>query len=328
MRMRRVCGYCAALAVTPYLLIKIAWTFGIFVPTEQMREADWRAINATTAVLAGVGVLLAMALSRPWGERLPAWLVALPVWVGTGLLVPMVLLAPVLGLAAIDRDEAAGAPEFWVYEQVFIMIPLVGTGVCLPIALVGYVRARWPEALSGAIHPGKPPTDTRELQVPLARLAAAGAIVLGSVKVFWAAGGTAGLDSTRMGNRDLWWHLLTLSTGAWAFAGAWGVLALTSRRTVRRFVPPMVAAWIASGALFSYGLYDLLTQDETHRPAPEYSAAYVLTREAGVILGMTAGRCCGPSPKSVRMHRHGRRQKTRSPAGKPGPPGARQPNCR
>ncbi|MGA9227394.1 MAG: hypothetical protein WB217_13705, partial [Mesobacillus sp.] len=89
MRLRRIGGYGAAIAVTPYLLIKIVWSFGLFLPTEQMGEASWRIINAVTAVLAAIGILLAMAFCRPWGERLPAWLVALPIWVGTGLLVPM-----------------------------------------------------------------------------------------------------------------------------------------------------------------------------------------------------------------------------------------------
>ncbi len=70
--MREIDGYGAAIAVTPYLLIKIAWTFGMFLPNESMSDPKWRAINAITAVLALVGILLGMAFSRPWGERLPA----------------------------------------------------------------------------------------------------------------------------------------------------------------------------------------------------------------------------------------------------------------
>ncbi|WP_436944471.1 hypothetical protein [Streptomyces sp. SudanB25_2051] len=75
--------------MTPYLLIKVVWSFGLLVPTEEMAGADWRAVNAVTALLAAVAVVLALAFTRPWGERLPAWLVAVPVWAGTGLLVPM-----------------------------------------------------------------------------------------------------------------------------------------------------------------------------------------------------------------------------------------------
>jgi hypothetical protein len=163
--MRRIGGYFAAIAVTPYLLIKISWTFGLFLPTEQMREASWRTINAATVALAAVAILLAMAFCWPWGERLPAWLVALPVWVGTGLLVPMVFLAPVLGRAAIARDKDAGAADVWAYEQILVMVSLVGVGIGLSLGLAGYAKARWPEALGGPLEDGEPPGHTRQLQI-------------------------------------------------------------------------------------------------------------------------------------------------------------------
>jgi hypothetical protein len=69
--MRRLGGYGAAIAVTPYLLIKLAWTFGILLPDARMGLHGWRAINTTTALLALVGILLGLAFSRPWGQRLP-----------------------------------------------------------------------------------------------------------------------------------------------------------------------------------------------------------------------------------------------------------------
>lgn len=289
-RMRRICGYGTVIAVMPYMLIKIAWTFGLFLPTEEMGEADWRAINATTAVLAAVGILLATAFVRPWGERLPAWLIVIPVWVGTGLLVPMLLLAPVLGPAAMSRDEQAEAStDLWAYEQTFVMISLVGVGIGLPLALAGYARARWPEALSGPADPGQAPGNTLALQITVARLLAAGCVALGVVKVFWAAGGEAGLDAGSLSHRDMWWHLLSLSTGVWAFAGAWGLLALTSRRGPKKFLIPMAASWISSGMLFSYSLYSLLTNLGTKRPAPESELAHLLAGQAGTVLGVLMG---------------------------------------
>lgn len=97
------------IAILPYLLIKIAWTFGFFMPTDQMGDPSWRIANAVTMVLAAAGILLSLAFCRPWGERLPSWLAALPVWIGTGLLVPMLFLAPVLAPAAIARDKEAYA---------------------------------------------------------------------------------------------------------------------------------------------------------------------------------------------------------------------------
>ncbi|MFF5897972.1 hypothetical protein ACFY8O_18835 [Streptomyces argenteolus] len=290
MKMRRISGYGTVVAVMPYMLIKIVWTFGLFLPNEEMGEADWRAINATTAVLAAVGIALAVAFIQPWGERLPAWLIVLPVWVGTGLLVPMLVLAPVLGPAAMSQDEqTAASNDLWAYEQVLVMISLVGVGIGLPLALAGYAKARWPEALSGPVDPGESLGNTRSLQTTAARLLAAGCVALGLVKVFWAAGGTLGLDAERLSYRDMWWHLLSLSTGVWAFAGAWGLLVLTSRRGPRKFLVPMAASWISSGMLFSYGLYSLLTNLGTKRPSPESEVAHLLAGQAGTVLGVLMG---------------------------------------
>jgi hypothetical protein len=283
--MRKIGGYGAAIAVTPYLLIKIAWTFGVFLPRESMGDPEWRAINATTAALALVGILLALAFSRPWGERLPAWLVIPPVWVGTGLLVPMVLLVPVLGPAAVARDAAAGAAASWAYEQIFVIVSLVGIGLGLPVALAGYAKERWPEALGGPIDRGEPPGHTRRLQVPLARIVAAGCVLLGLAKAYWALGGTIGIDPARLGDRDLWWHSLTLSTGAWSLAGAWGILVLTSRRGFGRFLPPMAAGWVSSGMLFSYNLFFAMRPDS--QASPEYPLARVLSTEVGIVLGLS-----------------------------------------
>ncbi|TLS50094.1 hypothetical protein FE782_22445 [Paenibacillus antri] len=289
-RMRKIWGYGAAAAVSPYLLIKIAWTFGLFMPTSQMGDPSWRTANAVTMVLAAAGILLAMAFCRPWGERLPSWLVVFPVWVGTGLLVPMLLLAPVLGPAAIRRDMGTGSADYWVYEQVFVMLSLVGVGICLPLALAGYAKTRWPESLGGPIDCGDPQGNTRQLQFSLARFVAGGCILLGVIKVFWALGGTLGIDPVMLGDRDLWWRLLSLSTGVWAFAGAWGILVLTSRRGSRRFLLPMAAAWISSGMLFSYNLFNQLSASRPDAPnAPEYPLAQVLTVEAGTVLGVMMG---------------------------------------
>ncbi|WP_036660989.1 hypothetical protein MHI43_17240 [Paenibacillus sp. FSL H8-0457] len=284
MTLRRKCGYGAAISVLPYLLIKIAWTLGFFIPTEQMGDVSWRAINAATVVLAMIGILLALAFSMPWGERLPAWLVAIPIWMGTGLLVPMLLLAPVLGPAAMTRDKEAGAADVWVYEQFFVMISLVGVGICLPLALAGYARTRWPEAFGTFFDYRDLPGNTLKLQQTLAKFVGVGCILLGTIKVFWAAGGTFGIDPARVDERDVWWHLLTFSTGAWSFAGAWGARVLTSDNGSRRFLPPMATVWISSGMLFSYNLFSAIRTDSQF--SPEYPLLRVLTTEAGMILGI------------------------------------------
>jgi hypothetical protein len=289
MQIRAVAGYGTVIAAMPYLLIKIAWTLGFFLPTGQMGDASWRAVNAATAVCAAVGILLALAFCMPWGERLPAWLVALPAWVGSGLLVPMLLVAPVLSPAAFFRDRQAGAADIWAYEQILITVSLVGVAIGLPLAFAAYVRSRWPEAIGGRIIHQDMPGHTRQMQISLGRLVAGGCIAVGLIRGFWAVGGTLGLDAVLLANRDLWWHLLSLSTSVWAFAGAWGVLVLTSRSEPRWCLPPMAAAWVSSGMLFSYSLYDLLLYTSRLQPPPEYPLAYLLTREAGIVLGVMMG---------------------------------------
>jgi hypothetical protein len=69
-RLRRIGGYGGAIAVTPYLLIKVAWTFGLLLPTDDMGSASWRAINATTALLAAAEHPLAQALAAQAGTTL------------------------------------------------------------------------------------------------------------------------------------------------------------------------------------------------------------------------------------------------------------------
>jgi hypothetical protein len=289
-RMRKIWGYGAALAVMPYLLIKIVWTLGLFIPAEHIGDTSWRMINAATVVIAAFGILLAIAFCRPWGERLPAWLVVLPVWIGTGLLVPMLFLAPILGPAAMNRDRVSGSADIWAYEQFLIIISLIGVGICLPLALAGYAKTRWPEALGGPLDFGEPSGNTHKLQTTLGRMVAVGCILLGVLKLFWAGGGTLGIDASLMDSRNLWWHLLSLSTGAWALVGAWGILVLTSRKGSRRFLPPMAAAWISSGMLFSYNIFaNLSALMYDRQPTPEYPIARVLTTEAGIILGVTMG---------------------------------------
>ncbi|QSB16189.1 hypothetical protein JQS43_07785 [Natronosporangium hydrolyticum] len=286
-RLRRIGGYGAALAMTPYLIMKVLWTFGLLLPTAELGSAEWRAVNAATVAVAAIGIGLALACCRPWGERLPASLIALPVWIGTGLLVPMVLLAPILAPAAILRDQAAGAADVWIYEQILVIVSLIGAGAGLPLALAGYVRARWPTVVSGPLSRPTMPESTRDLQISLGRLAAVGCLALGTAKVYWAAGGSIGLDQAQLAERDLWWHALSLSTGAWSLAGAWSVLVLTEGRGARQFLPPMVVAWVSSGMLFAYSLFFALRPDSAY--APEHPVAQVITTEAGVVLGLVMG---------------------------------------
>ena len=104
-RAGEVAAYGAALALTPYLVIKVSWVAGALagvLPTgDGMRTSEWVALNLATIVMSGVGIVVALALVRPWGLRLPARLLVAGSWIGAGFLVPLLPYA-VVGLVDID----------------------------------------------------------------------------------------------------------------------------------------------------------------------------------------------------------------------------------
>jgi hypothetical protein len=86
-------AYGAALWALVFAVLHVVWATGWYIglPTEWAQKAfaqPW--FLAYDLVVAGIGslaVLVALALVRPWGRRLPRWLVGLFAWGGTGLLV-------------------------------------------------------------------------------------------------------------------------------------------------------------------------------------------------------------------------------------------------
>ncbi|MGW1659990.1 hypothetical protein [Streptomyces sp. BE282] len=106
-RVGRGAAYGAALALLPYLLIKVVWVVGSLVGTLPVGTgfgvAEWVVLNTVTVGMAGIGVALALALVRPWGMRIPGALVVFCAWVGSGLLVsilPFGVLSTLLGAGA------------------------------------------------------------------------------------------------------------------------------------------------------------------------------------------------------------------------------------
>lgn len=93
-----------------------------------------------------------------------------------------------------------------------------------------------------------------------------------------------------MGERDVWWHLLSLSMGFWSLIGAWGILVNASRRGFKKLLLSMATAWISSGALFSNNLYSALSSVRLDAPpTPEYPLAWLLTTQIGIVLGVGMG---------------------------------------
>lgn len=253
-RIGRRAGYGAALALTPYLLIKLSWVIGSLVGAAPIGEgfnlAGWVLLNTVTIAMAGIGIALALALVRPWGMRIPGRLMAFCSWTGSGFLVsilPYALLSTVLDAArggATNSDDDSTMPG---WEGALIQFSFIGMGLGLTLALPAYLRRRWPEAFTAPLADGARTT---------ARWAAAIAAVVGLVWAYWAVGGTLGV--AHPAERDTNGYLLTGMSALWALGASAAVWALTRQRPARvPHGPLLTLGWLGSGSLFAWSGWKL-----------------------------------------------------------------------
>ncbi|MEU9987066.1 hypothetical protein AB0E10_09720 [Streptomyces sp. NPDC048045] len=257
-RVGRLAAYGAALAMTPYTLIKVSWVVGAVAGLLPIGEgfglAGWVVLNVVTICMAAIGIVMALALVRPWGMRIPGPLVAFVAWVGTGFLVPILpyaLLDSLLGLSSGGRghhdDDGAAMPG---WEAALIQISFVGMGLGLALALPAYLRRRWPDAFTGRV-PERHEGSTRRVMWAVG----VGAMI-GVVWLYWAFGGTAGVEhpaDQHAGER--------LLTGIW---GLWALIASVATWVVSRGRParlarwiPLTLGWLGTGSLFAWSGWKL-----------------------------------------------------------------------
>lgn len=138
---RLVVGYAAILGTLPYLLLKGAWlsgsTIGITDPA-MAHDGSLFVLNLITAGMDLVAIVVALGLTYPWGQRVPAWLVFFPMWVGAGFLAPITLALPFIGLSTSDIKFL----EPWVQPVVYS--GFAWQGITLMLAFALYARVRWP----------------------------------------------------------------------------------------------------------------------------------------------------------------------------------------
>lgn len=252
-RVGRRAAYGAALALLPYLLIKVSWVIGSLMGVLPVGNgfgmAEWVVLNTVTVGMAAIGIALALALVRPWGMRIPGALVAFCAWVGSGFLVS-ILPFGVLGalLDAGGGSQGGGEdPAMPVWEGVLVQFSFLGMGLGLALAVPAYLRRRWPEAFTGRVGDG-PRTAP-----PWA--AAVGAAV-GLVWFYWAVGGTVGIAHPAERVTD--WYVLGAVSGFWALAGSAAVSMVARARPAR--LPrslPLVFGWVGSGSLFAWSGWKL-----------------------------------------------------------------------
>ncbi len=86
-------GYGTALWALIFAVLHVVWALGWYVglDPEESRKAFARpwffAYDLVVAGMCAVAVPVALALVRPWGRRLPRFLIGALAWGGTGLLV-------------------------------------------------------------------------------------------------------------------------------------------------------------------------------------------------------------------------------------------------
>lgn len=266
-RLGTAAAWISAVCCLPYLILKVAWTAGMPVGIADrsvLHSHGWAAGNALMAVIELAGLLLVLALTRPWARRVPAWLLLFPVWVGTGLLFRVVAGTVLMTLFARPSQASGSLGGFQPWVFVMVYASFAGQGVALAVAFACYVRARWGRLLgerTGQVVARRAARSRSWLDSHLAGMAeamAGMAVAVAAVFCYWAAGGSFGLSgaqphpSCALQTARTAGAVITVA-GLLGLAGRWG--------NQTRFWLPAALAWVGSGSLAAFdGLELILNQ--------------------------------------------------------------------
>jgi hypothetical protein len=297
-RPRRVLRAAAVLSCVPYLGLKAAWIAGSHVGIPEGSgllddRVGMAVINGISVLLDSAVIVLALVLTRPWGLRVPAWLLAFPVWVAGGLLAPIMAGFPaqlVVRAFGGGGAESPGRDAFldeWVFAVVYSGFIL--QGLALGALFVLYARDRWGHLWRGRVW---------EVPVgvvgPAHRALAVAAAVLAlpplALHVLWACGGTAGLSEGRAADRGGDFHVLEAVFVVFLLAAVAGGFLLAFRRG--RALPvavPLGLAWVGSGAVACWGGWLSLAslggvEDIADRPTPLMNLVYAGQMLVGFLV--------------------------------------------
>lgn len=293
---RLIVGYAAIAGTIPYLVLKAAWLAGSTIGIADLAFAEnpsLLVLNAVTAGMDALVILVAPALTYGFGQRLPAWLVLVPMWVGTGLLVPIALGLPIFLASKLSSAPGVVDPlEPWVRPMVYG--GFAWQAVMLVTAFAFYARVRWPRVLVGTTRDAAP-GPTHRAQVVLANGASVLAVATAALHLVWAFGGTVGLSPEAIAGHDLPADLVDGIKGLLGLVAVAGVLVMVHRRAHRiRFWLPVGAVWVGAGAMFSWGLWsvvNILTGTVLvagGQPMPLVYLQAFAEFVAGLLLGVTA----------------------------------------
>jgi hypothetical protein len=277
-RLGTAAAWISAACCLPYLVLKVVWTAGLPVGITDrsvLHGHGWAAANALMAAIELAGLLLVLALTRPWARRVPAWLLLFPVWAGTGLLFRVAVGAALAGLFSLSSHASGGSTggiQPWVFMMVYASF--AGQGAALAIAFACYVRARWGPLLGERTGQVVAKRTARarswaEHHLPEMAVAVAGlAVVVATVFCYWAAGGSFGLSGAQPHPS----RALEVSGAAGAVIAVAGLLGLTGRWGHQtRFWLPAALAWVGSGSLAAFDGLELFLAFGTGLSGSEWS---------------------------------------------------------
>ncbi|MFG2984519.1 hypothetical protein ACGFYQ_25210 [Streptomyces sp. NPDC048258] len=295
---RRVLRAVALAATVPYLTLKTAWLAGsqVGIPDGSVLSEPgmfFIVANSVTLAMDACVILLVLVLTRPWGVRVPAWLLTVPVFVATGLLTPILLgfpgqlLVRALGFGVDEATKAAQEPflDPWVFNVVYAGFTI--QGLALAGLFVPYARERWGRLWRGVpglgVAPdgvwGRLPSSTGVV----AGAAAAAGVAVAAVYAYWAFGGTAWLDAERAAAHSAETAVVSAAHGVCALAAGAGALLL-ARGGGFRARWPLGLAWIGAGATLSWGTWMLIASLGPQLDGGEGPAAAILLTYAGQMI--------------------------------------------
>jgi hypothetical protein len=270
-RLRHALCAITILAALPYLVLKVLWVCGaeVGVRGSGMRDGTLKGVNTLTIAMDAVAIGVALALVRPWGLRVPAWVLIFPMWVATGFLAPIVVGAPAAALAGAVSGGFGGnggnsgdtSPESlsgWVFALVYGGFGV--QGVALAAGFVLHARARWGRVFRIRLGelPGGPGDEPAGPALHLVRRTlvtgvSAFALVPIAAHLYWAAGGTVGHPADSNGTATRF--VVESVFGLLPLVGVIGSLILAHRRDAAPARWPLAAAWTGTASMFAWGLW-------------------------------------------------------------------------
>lgn len=277
---RRILRAVALAATVPYLTLKAAWLAGsrTGIPDGSVLAEPGAFVilaNSVTLLMDACVIGLVLLLTRPWGMRVPSWLLTVPVFAASGLLTPILLGFPgqllirALGFGADPAGSAEREPflDPWVFNVVYG--GFIVQGLALAGLFVPYARERWGWGRSWA--PGRPggrverPVSSTRAAATSTRVAAAAAALGGAAVAaayfYWAFGGTAGMSAERAASWSAEAGVVPAVHAVCALAAGAGALLLAQAQGQgerRRAWWPTALAWVGSGAALSWGLWPMI----------------------------------------------------------------------